>query len=54
LKRGNERGEIVVEGWEREQKGGDLVHVGEIRNVSGEVLARGTGRFVIIGEAHRT
>jgi uncharacterized protein (TIGR00369 family) len=54
LKPVNVQGEIVVEGWEREQKGRNLFHVGEIRNVAGEVLARGTGRFVIIGEAHRT
>ena len=45
--------EIVVEGWETEQKGRNLFHVGEIRNVAGDVLARGTGRFVIIGEAKK-
>ena len=43
--------EIVVEGWETEQKGRNLFHVGEIRNAAGDVLARGKGRFVIIGEA---
>lgn len=41
--------EIVVEGWEVEQKGRNLFHAGEIRNLAGEVLARGTGRFVIVG-----
>lgn len=43
--------EIVVEGWETEQKGRNLFHVGEIRNAAGDVLARGKGRFVIVGEA---
>ena len=45
--------EIVVEGWETEQKGRNLFHVGEIRNLTGDVLARGKGRFVIIGEAKK-
>jgi len=40
--------EIVVEGREIDQKGRNLFMVGEIRNESGEVLARGKGRFVII------
>ena len=43
--------EIVVEGWETEQKGRNLFHVGEIRNAAGDVLARGKGRFVIVGES---
>jgi len=43
--------EIVVEGWETEQRGRNLFHAGEIRNAAGDVLARGKGRFVIIGEA---
>jgi uncharacterized protein (TIGR00369 family) len=42
--------EIVVEGHEAEQKGRNLFLVGEIRNVEGVVLARGRGRFVIIGQ----
>jgi uncharacterized protein (TIGR00369 family) len=42
--------EIVVEGWATEQKGRSLFHVGEIRNAAGDVLARGRGRFVVIGE----
>jgi len=45
--------EIVVEGWETEQKGRNLFQVGEIRNLAGDVLARGRARFVIIGEAKR-
>ncbi len=40
--------EIVVEGREIDQKGRNLFMVGEIRNESGEVLARGRGRFVTI------
>jgi uncharacterized protein (TIGR00369 family) len=47
------RNEIVVEGWETEQKGRNLFHVGEIRSMAGDLLARGRGRFVIIGEAKR-
>jgi uncharacterized protein (TIGR00369 family) len=53
LKPVNVQNEIVVEGWETEQKGRNLFHVGEIRNVSGDVLARGKGRFVIIGDAKK-
>ena len=45
--------EIVVEGWETEQKGRNLFQAGEIRNLAGDVLARGRGRFVIIGEAKK-
>jgi uncharacterized protein (TIGR00369 family) len=42
--------EIVIEAHEAEQKGRNLFHVGEIRNGTGEVLARGRGRFVVIGQ----
>jgi len=42
--------EIVVEGREVDQNGRNLFMVGEIRNESGEVLARGKGRFVVIRE----
>lgn len=41
--------EIVVEGREMEMQGRNLFLAGEIRNEGGEVLARGKGRFVIIG-----
>jgi uncharacterized protein (TIGR00369 family) len=41
-------GEIVVEGREVEQKGKNLFMSGEIRNESGDVLARGKGRFVVV------
>jgi uncharacterized protein (TIGR00369 family) len=42
--------EIVVEGFETEQQGRNLFLAGEIRNNAGEVLARGSGRFVVIGQ----
>jgi uncharacterized protein (TIGR00369 family) len=40
--------DLAVEGYEVEMKGRNLFLVGEIRDVSGNVLARGKGRFVII------
>jgi uncharacterized protein (TIGR00369 family) len=46
--------EIVVEGWETERQGRNLFHTGEIRNSAGVVLARGRGRFVVIGDAKKT
>jgi uncharacterized protein (TIGR00369 family) len=42
--------EIVVEAFEAEMKGRNLFHVGEIRDVDGNVPARGRGRFVILRE----
>ena len=42
--------EIIVEGFETDQKGRNLFLAGEIRNNAGEVLARGSGRFVVIGQ----
>ena len=50
LKPVNVQTEIVVEGRETEQKGRNLFMTGEIRNGVGEVLARGWGRFVVIGQ----
>jgi len=50
LKPVNVQGEIVVEGRETERKGRNLFMTGEIRNGAGEVLARGKGRFVVIGQ----
>jgi uncharacterized protein (TIGR00369 family) len=46
--------EIVVEGYEAEVKGRNLFLVGEIRNSAGEVLAKGTGRFVVIGQKEKS
>ena len=40
--------DLVVEGHEVEMSGRNLFLAGEIRNVAGQVLARGNGRFVII------
>lgn len=40
--------EIVVEGREDRMEGRNLFLVGEIRNASGRVLARGRGRFVVV------
>jgi len=45
--------EIVVEGYETEVKGRNLFLVGEIRNTAGVVLAKGTGRFVVIGQKEK-
>jgi uncharacterized protein (TIGR00369 family) len=42
--------EIVVEGFETDQKGRNLFLAGEIRNGTGELLAKGKGRFVVIGQ----
>ncbi len=40
--------DLVIEGYETEVTGRNLFMVGAIRDVSGKVLARGKGRFVII------
>ena len=40
--------DLVVEGYEVEMKGRNLFLAGDIRDVSGRVLARGKGRFVIV------
>jgi uncharacterized protein (TIGR00369 family) len=45
--------EIVVEAFEREHKGRNLFLIGEIRNAAGDVLARGRGRFVILGHGEK-
>jgi uncharacterized protein (TIGR00369 family) len=46
--------EIIVEGFETDQKGRNLFLAGEIRNNAGEVLARGTGRFVVLGQKEKS
>lgn len=38
--------ELTVEGWETGREGRFRIREGEIRNSSGAVLARGSGRFV--------
>ncbi len=40
--------DLIVEGYELEMKGRNLYLAGEIRDASGQVLARGKGRFVIV------
>jgi uncharacterized protein (TIGR00369 family) len=42
--------EITVEAFETSSKGRNIFQTGEIRNATGEVLARGTARFVIVGQ----
>ena len=44
--------EIVVEGWQEEEKGRNRFRVGEIRDAAGNLLARGTARFVAVDEQH--
>jgi len=41
--------EILVEGWQESEKGRNRFRIGEIRDVAGNLLARGRGRFVVIG-----
>ena len=39
---------LLIEAYEVEKTGRNLHYVGEIRNQSGQLLARGRGRFVVI------
>ncbi|HWZ97837.1 MAG TPA: PaaI family thioesterase [Candidatus Dormibacteraeota bacterium] len=41
--------EIFVEGWQESEKGRNRFRIGEIRDAAGNLLARGKGRFVVIG-----
>jgi len=41
--------EIVVEGWQESEKGRNRFRVGEIKDAAGNLLARGKGRFVVVG-----
>ena len=41
--------EILVEGWQEEEKGRNRFRAAEIRDVQGNLLARGKGRFVVLG-----
>jgi uncharacterized protein (TIGR00369 family) len=43
---------IVVEGWQEEEKGRNRFRVAEIRDQQGNLLARGTGRFVVVQPSH--
>lgn len=46
--------EIVVEGWQEEEKGRNRFRVAEIRDPQGNLLARGKGRFVVVQQSHFT
>jgi uncharacterized protein (TIGR00369 family) len=41
--------DLLIEGYELEMNGRNLKIAGEIRDKTGQLLARGKGRFVIIG-----
>jgi uncharacterized protein (TIGR00369 family) len=41
--------EILVEGWQESEMGRNRFRVGEIRDSAGNLLARGKGRFVVVG-----
>lgn len=43
--------ELVIEAYEVERTGRNLLYVGEIRNRAGALLAKGRGRFVALTEA---
>lgn len=43
--------DLVIEAYELGKSGRNLHFTGEIRNTDGQVLARGTGRFVVIRES---
>src|SRR5690348_15675468 len=42
--------EIVVSGWQEEEKGRNRFRVGEIHDAQRHLLARGRGRFVLVGQ----
>ena len=42
--------QIVVSGWQEEEKGRSRFRVGEIHDSKGNLLARGRGRFVVVGQ----
>ena len=43
---------IHVEGWQEKEKGRNRFRTAEIRDAQGNLLARGTGRFVTVTDAH--
>jgi len=43
---------VRVEGWQEEEKGRNRFRVAEIRDLEGNLLARGTGRFVVVDPDH--
>jgi len=42
--------EIVVSGWQEDEKGRNRLRIGEIHDAQGNLLARGRGRFVVVGQ----
>jgi uncharacterized protein (TIGR00369 family) len=42
--------EIVVSGWQENEKGRNRFRIGEIHDAHGNLLARGRGRFVVVGQ----
>jgi acyl-CoA thioesterase FadM len=43
---------IVVEGWQEEETGRNRLRIAEIRDLQGNLLARGKGRFVVVNQDH--
>jgi uncharacterized protein (TIGR00369 family) len=46
--------DLVVEGYEKEMAGRNLHLIGEIKDVAGRILARSTGRFVVVDRTRET
>ena len=44
--------EILVEGWQTEEKGRNRFRVAEIRDLQGNLLASAKGRFVVVAAEH--
>ncbi|HEY6129789.1 MAG TPA: PaaI family thioesterase [Candidatus Acidoferrum sp.] len=42
--------EIVVAGWQESERGRNRFRIGEIHDTEGNLLARGRGRFVVVGQ----
>lgn len=46
--------EILVESWQESETGRNRFRIGEIRDTAGNLLARGRGRFVVVGTPRST
>lgn len=46
--------DVVVEGYEKEMAGRNLHLIGEIKDTAGKILARSTGRFVVVDRTRET
>jgi uncharacterized protein (TIGR00369 family) len=44
--------EIVVQGWQVEEKGRNRFRAAEVHDTQGNLLARGKGRFVVVDAKH--